>query len=222
MTRYDPKSYIDSSLDELVTYSVSILSNEGKEATFENIVAKSYELFPEKFSLVGYPQWPDSSRVNKSWLRCRTDFKYIQGTVKTGFSLTSKGLEIVEKVQKRLNRPASEKNIISKKRTRARTKEEQFMNEIERSEVFKKYLRDRESVEISHFEFSDVLYCTLESSPKALSDHLEKLKEYAQTYNRNDVTNFLLFLERKFSELLKVKGPERYVGGMNKAKIKGE
>jgi hypothetical protein len=222
MTKFNASLYSNLSLDELVTYSVSTLSNEGKEATFENIVARSYELFPEKFSLVGYPQWPDSSRINKSWLRCRTDFKYIQGTVKTGFSLTSKGLEIVEKVQKRLKRPVSEKNIIIKKRARARTKEEQFTNEIERSNVFKRYLQNGESVEISHFEFCDVLYCTLESSPKTLADHLEKLKHYAHSYNRNDLTKFLLFLEHKFSDLLTDKGPERYVGGMNKVKIKGE
>ena len=220
MTKLNPSLYNNLSLDELVTYSVSVLSDEGKEATFENIVAKSYELLPEKFSLIGYPQWPDSSRVNKSWLRCRTDFKYIQGTVKTGFSLTTKGLEIVQKVQARLKRPISEKNIISKKRARARTKEEQFTKELERSEVFQRYLRNGESVEISHFEFCDVLYCTLESSPKALNDHLDKLKKYAQTCNMSNVINFLQFLEHKFSEYLIVKGPERYVGGMNKAKIK--
>ncbi len=222
MREFNVSLYNDLSLDELVTYSVATLANEGKEATFENIVAKSYELFPEKFSLVGYPQWPDSSRVNKSWLRCRTDFKFITGTVKTGFSLTSKGLEVVEKVQQRLQRPVSEKSIISKKRARARTKEEHFTNEIEKSDVFQRYLHDREQMEINHYEFCDILYCTLESSPKALVDHLEKLKDYAHAYSRNDLKNFLSFLEHKFSDLLKDKGIERYVGGMNKAKKRGE
>ena len=121
---YSSKVYHDISLDELVTYCVFLLHEENTEATFENIVAKCFDLFPDKFSLFGYPQWPDSSRVNKSWLRCRTDFKYIAGTVKTGFKVTSNGLDIVEKVQKKLNRPIKEKIAVLNKKTKERTKEE--------------------------------------------------------------------------------------------------
>jgi len=198
------------------------LLEESKEATFENIVAKCFELFPEKFSLIGYPQWPDSARVNKSWLRCRTDFKYIKGSVKSGFALTSKGLEIVEKVQKKLRRPVSEKIAVSQKKAKERTKEEQFINELERSEVFKRYLSDHDKTEISHFEFCDMLYCTLESSPKALKENLDKLKGYAQKLNRNEVLKFLIFSEIKLFHLLQGKASQNeYVGGMNKGKTKG-
>lgn len=211
--------YRDISLDELVTYSIFLLQEEEKEATFENIVAKCFELFPEKFSLIGYPQWPDSARVNKSWLRCRTDFKYIKGSVKSGFTLTSKGLEVVERIQKRLKRPVSEKFIVSKKKARERSKEEKFINELEKSEVFKRYLIDHEQTEISHFEFCDMLYCTLESSAKALKENLYKLKEYAQRLNRREALNFLIFAEKKFSHLLKDKIEDKeFSGGMNKAK----
>lgn len=56
MTKFSSNLYRDISLDELVTYSIFILLEESKEATFENIVAKCFELFPEKFSLIGYPQ----------------------------------------------------------------------------------------------------------------------------------------------------------------------
>jgi len=222
MTDISSKLYSDISLDELVTYSIFVLLEEKTEATFENIVAKCFELFPEKFSLVGYPQWPDSTRVNKSWLRCRTDFKYIKGSVKNGFTLTSTGLEIVEKVQKKLRRPVSEKITVSQKKAKERSKEEQFINEIEQSVVFKRYIADHEDMEISHFEFCDMLYCTLESSSKALKENLEKLKGYARKLNRNEVLKFLIFSENKFSHLLKGKvEQDEYVGGMNKGKTKG-
>lgn len=219
---FDPRLYKSSSLDELVTYSIYILLEENKEATFEKVVAKSFEIFPDKFSLVGYPQWPDSARVNKSWLRCRTDFKYIKGSVKTGFKLTSKGLDAVARVQQRLKSPRSERFSLSQKKTHARTKEEQFINELEKSEVFQRYLEDHEDAEISHFEFCDMLYCTLESSAHILKDNLNKLKEYSQKYKRSDLFNFLLFAEKKFARLLKkTSGPIQYSGGMNKAKTKG-
>jgi len=221
MTQFSYKLYSDSSLDELVTYCIFVLIQEKKEATFENIVAKCFELFPEKFSLVGYPQWPDSARVNKSWLRCRTDFKYIKGSVKTGFILTAKGLEVVGRVQKRLKRPVSEKAIVSIKKARERSKEEKFVNELEKSEVFQRYLREREHVEISHFEFCDMLYGTLESSTRTLKDNLEKLKGYAEKLHKSEVHNFLLLAETKFSHYLSGKyEQQKYSGGMNKTKTK--
>lgn len=223
MTSFPPKLYRDISLDELVTYSVFLLQEENKEATFENIVARCFELFPEKFSLIGYPQWPDSTRVTKSWLRCRTDFKYIKGSVKSGFKLTPKGLEVVERVQKRLRRPISEKIIVSEKKSRARTREEQFLKELEKSEVFQRYINLHEKAEISNFELCDMLYCTLESSAKALNENFEKLKEYAQKYNRNEVVEFLLFAESKFSNLLKGKVEQNnFSEGINKVKTKEE
>ena len=57
--QYRKEQYDDISLDELVTYCVNLIIQEGKEATFERIVEKAFFLFPEKFSLIGYPQWPD-------------------------------------------------------------------------------------------------------------------------------------------------------------------
>lgn len=219
MTPLSSVAYSDISLDELITYSIHVLIEEHEEATFENIVAKSFELFPEKFSLIGYPQWPDSARVNKAWLRCRTDFKYIKGTVKSGFALTPAGLAIVERVQKKLKRPVSEKIIVSQKKAKERSKEEQFMNELEQSDVFKRYLSTGGKTGISHFEFCDMLYCTLESSARVLNENLEKLKGYAQKLSKTDALNFLLFVEEKFYHLLKGKETQNeYSGGMNKVK----
>ena len=222
MTQISPKLYSDISLDELVTYSIHELLEQKMEATFENVVAKCFELFPDKFSLMGYPQWPDSARVNKSWLRCRTDFKYIKGSVKSGFTITSKGLDAVERVQKKLRRPLVEKVVVSRKKAKERSREEEFIKELEQSEVYKRYLADQEKTEISHFEFCDMLYCTLESSAVALRDHLEKLKGYAQKLNKTKILEFLLFSENKLSHLLREKvETSEYTGGMNKAKKRG-
>ncbi len=220
MTKVSSSQYQNITIDELVTYSIFSLQEDGEEATFEKIVAKCFELFPEKFSLIGYPQWPDSTRVTKSWLRCRTDFKYIKGTVKTGFKLTTKGLVVVERVQKKLRRPVSEKMIVAQKKASERSKEEQFIKQLEKSEIFNKYLLEGENIEISHFEFCDMLYCTMESSAKILKENLEKLKDYSQILNRDRVIDFLQFIENKFSYLLintlKVK---KHSGGMSRKKI---
>jgi hypothetical protein len=219
MSEFSFEIYQNISLDELATYCVFLVLQEKKEATFESIVAKCFELFPQKFSLVGYPQWPDSARINKAWLRCRTDFKYIAGSVKNGFSLTSKGLEIVEEVQKKLNRPFQEQYKLHTRKAHARTREEQFINELEKSEVFKRYLEQRENTVISHFEFCDMLYCTLESSNKTLINNLSMLKEFAVKLNKKEILEFLLFAEKGFHNILHGGNiDEGYRGGMNKSK----
>jgi hypothetical protein len=206
----------------LVTYCVFLAQEKNKEVTFENIVANCYEYFPDKFSLVGYPQWPDSARVNKSWLRCRTDFKYIKGSVKGGFALTVNGIDVVERVQKKLRSSTFEKEIVQKKRAVARSREEQFVNEIEKSNLFQNYLTAGENVEISHFDFCDLLYGTLETSAEVLSDNLNTLKEYAERLDKNSILSFLTFVEKKFSSILKSNDEKKgtYSGGMNKRKIR--
>lgn len=90
IVNFDAKVYERISYDDLITYAVYSLTRSGREATFENIVAESFTLFPVRFSLRGYPQWPESAAVNKSWLRCRTDKGYLVGSVKEGLKLTPK------------------------------------------------------------------------------------------------------------------------------------
>ena len=64
--------YEHISYDDLVTYVVyRLTAGNGSQTTFEDIVAEAYRLFPRRFRLRGYPEWPDSAVVNKSWLRSR-------------------------------------------------------------------------------------------------------------------------------------------------------
>lgn len=220
---FNVQSYEKLNLDELLTYCIFRLTSENKEATFERIVAKSFELFPGKFSLSGYPMWPDSARVNKSWLRCRTDFKYIHGSVKNGFRLTEKGLEVVKKVQFHLDRPINERQLVDAASKKGRTREEAFLKEIMKSDVYQRYLKEGENASVTHFEFCDSLFCTLETPPKTLKENLAKLKEYSSRMNRNDVYDFLSFLETKFKRMLMNKeGNPEFAMGMNKKKLGGK
>lgn len=220
----DESVYRDISLDELVVYSVYCLNEDKVEATFENIVAKSFELFPKKFTLVGYPHWPDSARVNKAWLRCRSDFKYIIGSVKSGFKLTSKGLKAVKRVQQKIKSSNRQIKNLKKRVLEERTREESFINQIEKSPIFKQYQEERNNIKLSEYEFCDLLYCTLESPFSARKNNLDLLKGYAETLNRASILNFLNFCETEYKEFLFERDREdeeqKYRGGMFKQKIK--
>ena len=97
--------YEHISYDDLITYVVyrlTVGSGPDSRTVFEDMVAEAFRLFPKRFSLRGYPEWPDSAVVNRSWLRSRTDKKYIVGSVKDGFRLTQRGLAVAERVEKQL------------------------------------------------------------------------------------------------------------------------
>jgi hypothetical protein len=76
---FKPELYRDISLNELVMYAVYAIAEKNNEINAEEIVAACYLMFPSRFHLRGYPQWPDSTVVNKRWLDCR-DRGYITGT----------------------------------------------------------------------------------------------------------------------------------------------
>jgi hypothetical protein len=86
---FSTEIYRRIALNELVTFSVYFLKQQGGEINAEDIVAACFKLFPERFQLRGYPEWPDSTVVNKRWLDCR-DRGYLIGSTAGGFNLSAK------------------------------------------------------------------------------------------------------------------------------------
>jgi hypothetical protein len=87
--KFDARIYGKIALNDLVTYAVYYLTQIGEEITAEDIVAACFFMFPQRFSLRGYNQWPDSTVVNKRWVDCRNKH-LISGNTANGFNLTPK------------------------------------------------------------------------------------------------------------------------------------
>lgn len=221
--KFDSQIYTKIALNELVTYSVYFLSQSNEEISTENIVAACFLMFPQRFALRGYTQWPDSTVVEKRWLDCRNR-GLIEGSTARGFSLTPKGLELSEKVGKTLNgrRPIFKTPGAERVRTETRTRAGRFVRTIEDSDAFKAYQANAEHAQISEFDFRSMLLCTMESSANTLRNNLEQFRQYARVYERNDIDYFLGFCEKKFARLLidSTSRSEQYQGGMMRRKIK--
>ena len=185
------------SYDDLVTYVVYVLTaGNGTRTTFEDIVAKAFELFPKRFSLRGYPHWPDSAVVNKSWLRSRTDKKYIVGSVKDGFRLTQRGLQVARQVEGKLQEEPAKGS--QKLESELRTKSGRLLRSLERSASF---LRYKKSGNLKHMEESDlfdVLLAMPDAPPRRLCSNLEQFKDAASLYNHKEINEFLDGLETRF------------------------
>ena len=189
------------SYDDLVTYVVYLLTaGNGTRTTFEDIVAKAFELFPKRFSLRGYPHWPDSAVVNKSWLRSRTDKKYIVGSVKDGFRLTQRGLQVAQRVEHKLQEKPAKGS--QKLQSELRTISGRLLKSIDRSTSFLRYQRTGQMEHIGESDLFDILLTMPDASPRKLSSNLEQFKDAASLYARDDIHNFLADLETKFSHKL--------------------
>src|SRR5437667_303787 len=206
---FEPELYGEISLNELVMYAVYVIAETDNEINAEEIVAACYLLFPSRFHLRGYPQWPDSTVVNKRWLDCR-DRGYITGSTAHGFSITPKGLEVAERTASVLSgkRRHFSRRTPSKLTAEARTRAGRFIRSLEASDAYKQFQREGESANTSEFDFRSMLLCTMESSAATLNSNLEQFKQYASLYERQDFVDFLDFCRRKFASVLSEKGPK--------------
>jgi len=212
--KFKPKSYINISYDDLVVYALFELQRESKHTTFENLVAKTFEFFPKRFQLPGYPDWPDSSLIEKSWVRCRTDKGLMYGSKSKGFTLTPKGIALAKNVKLRLQGKTTVKDVQYK--GDARTRSGRLVKHIEKSPAFQKYNEKSKLDNITEFEFCDLLYSTFDTDSSLRKRNLEELKYHAEVYERKDIINFLKKCEEKFENLLKDPITEEYEGGMMK------
>lgn len=208
MVATEPKnttSYERISYDDLVTYVVYRLTagkGPAAQTTFEDIVAEAFKLFPKRFSLRGYPQWPDSAVVNKSWLRSRTDKKYIVGSVKDGFKLTQRGLEVAERVESQLGQTPTEGS--GDVRSELRTRSGRLLRSIERSPQFQEFKITGRTENMTEYDLADVLLAMPDAPSNRLSANLEQFKDAARLYERHDIEDFLSALEGRFLKRLGV------------------
>jgi hypothetical protein len=207
---FDPAIYLKIGYDELVVYSANLLSLQGQEITFENLVASCFLNFPERFALHNYPQWPDASVVNKSWLRCRTDKSYLVGTVKDSFRLTSKGLDAVARIERILTGKVKTAGQGRRRLTETKTREGTFLRELEKSISFRRFQEKGSLGGISDFDICDMLLCTLDSSPATRTANLEFLIKAASQYDRDDILRFFAEVRTTFPHLFR----GRQVDGM--------
>ena len=195
-------------LDDLVVYCVSEILNSGEECTFERLVYECFTRFPDTFGLKRYPKWPDSARVNKAWLRCRTDKGWIVGSVQEGFRLTSVGEHIAGMVATRLEAGIpSARSAGTGSRTRER--HETLLRNIRSDSLFQRFVESQDGFELSEMEFRRFLGVTMETPVRILRQNLNAYKNAATGYGDEGVLDFLAACEKMMAPLINPAGTGR-------------
>ena len=186
------------------------LYRQGGEIASEDIISACFTLFPQRFSLHKYPQWPDSAVVSRRWSDCKSK-GYLLGSTSKGFKLTARGIRHAEKIEKSLGKVR--KTVLPAPKLRAKksvlpaqtihpelkVRARKYVRSIEASDAYKHY---RKKMSLNEFDFRSLLLCTMESPPATLTRNLEQFKEYAGIYERDDLSKFLAFCEDKFAHML--------------------
>lgn len=105
----DSHGIIDESIqkkigrDRAIVYCVKLLQENNIEPTFQRICVSCFKIFPESFSFVEFPEYPDSRVVRNCLWHCVHDSKgWLVGSDKRNYSLTQKGEDEVIPIFKKL------------------------------------------------------------------------------------------------------------------------
>ncbi|MHA1961644.1 MAG: hypothetical protein ACW99U_15585 [Candidatus Thorarchaeota archaeon] len=212
MERYPFRSYGDSipmgkvegravrtapSIDQFLIYCAWKILQEGDDCTFERLTVECFARFPEKFSLQGYPEYPDSARVNKSWLRCRTDRGWLLGNVKTSFNLSPSGEAVAVSVERSLGlgdvkearRPAS----------RVRTRDDALLRFVRNRPLYGSYLESPKDFAPTDNDIRVLTSSTLDTPRRVVKQNLMQLVDVAKKASEKDLEGFLLACLKSFS-----------------------
>lgn len=206
LKQFPAANYDGFDLDRLVVYTLLILEENKIPLYFDFITVGLFRLFPRKFSMANFRQYPDTYRINNSIrrltgsLRDSNKLDWVTGSVEHGFYLTDLGREIAKQVSGSLKNPLPKKDrkliIVSKSRGKSPSDD---IEEIKVSEAFKKWFA---SEEVNNHEFFAFLKAAPYTPKRLLTEHLKRLKVSATTTKDKEVLGFLSWLEKKFSNLL--------------------
>jgi hypothetical protein len=199
---FDSKAYSDLDLNRLAAYAIRFLDQNDILVTFENIVVALFVMFPKKFSLVGYEQYPDSARVIRSLLQLRPKYRnWATGSAPRGFRLTPAGLIAAEETAKILVNPSlARPQVLSSKRPRTFSPEKETERRVLQSSAFQKYNANRLD-DIDPMEVLELLRAVPHTPPNVLSRYLRELENISEEAGNAEAVEFLKLLKKRFHTL---------------------
>ena len=198
---FDEGKYENLDLDRLIMYVMGQLDKLGADLSFENAVVAAFKLFPKKFSLLGFPSYPDSLRVYTCLWRCSTDKnkQWLGGKIRQGFILTDRSRKFIKETENLLS-GISPKEKKASSQTR---RKELLLAEIEKSSAYIKYLNGQGNL-ITEADLCFLLQGTLDSSREILRENFYTLKRYAEELENKDVLKLLSSLEERFKNFFNI------------------
>ena len=211
---FEKKLYENLALTSLTAYSIFWLNEWNIPTSIENISIVSSRLFPKKFAMVGWPEFPDVNRTNRSVLQMRPKYRNLAYSASDkGVFLNENGLIEANSLIKKFGVPKfSENNNIKvahinyeqveRGKRRARSiHPEDAIKKVKSSRLFNLYLdRMLETAEAIHLIGMLGVYDHTPSKEKKRK--LKELIDFAREIDDKEVCLFLIQTQEKFNNYL--------------------
>ena len=190
-------SYMDVAQWRLVMYALSVLESEKKETAIDDIAVRTFNIFPKKFSMLTYPEYPDQMRVGRElqraysfgFVRERTRKKVDKQKRAKSYRLTDEGNAELDDIRKRIEAPLDMTKVKDN-----RSKDEAIIKQISKAILYQQY-KENKSVDVKEYLFKHMLFLTSDADEKSVRKSLEHLKHICRVNNRDDLLNFLIYCE---------------------------
>jgi hypothetical protein len=185
--------YQDIDLTGLASFIIYWLQERHIQTTFENIVVALYKMFPTKFALEGYPDYPDAARVGRTLLQLGPKYRnWARGSVQKGFTLTESGLAKADRVRLVISSDKLSPHEILKRRQQAlRTMDlSKELAPLEQSPLLQKW-KEGKLNEGSTMDLLDMIGGYAYSPLRVIQDRIKRLQEVASQVGRNDLVEFM-------------------------------
>lgn len=174
----------------------------------EDVAIECFRLARERFSWKKYPQYPELDPARFALLDAskpiygtlaRQVFKKISGKRQSHWILTPAGLGHVRERMQTLNMLEAGKIVI----TSEHTEEDRFAEQLKRHPAYKKFCAAGNCENVERYEFTDLLHCSLDASPRILRHRLERLQNKAEKIGQEELKRFFASCESHFADMLK-------------------
>lgn len=185
--------YLPLDRDRLILLVTDFLQSKNIESTFDKIVVTAFKLFPKKFSLIGFPEYPDALTVDHCARLHSTRTKgWLYGGVQSGFKITEKGKYFLDEAKKMLE---GKIKITKTYAAIPRRKEVTFIDLLKKTVAYKKYIQSKKE----EITMSDVLESLKipQGSKQIAEDYIKKYLDYANRINDHLAIEFLEFIKKK-------------------------
>jgi len=207
LQHYKPEQYVAESLDPLVIVALFKLYDSQESTSMESIAVTAFKLFPDRFSMLQFPEYPDYMRVFTA-VRMHLK-KYVEGDMKkNSFLLNGKGRIFAEEVLERIESGTG--SSLKPKAEFKRKKNTKLILAVTKTTGFKKF-EEKNLDKINKFDVCETLHCTTEASDEHLRSNLATLQQMANQIAPNlsykkeaeKVLQYLTYADENWTRLMK-------------------
>jgi hypothetical protein len=213
--------YRHFSLVHLTAYSVHWLSQWGIPTTYENVSVLNGRLFPNDFSMQGFPELPDAFRTNRSLLQMRPKYRgFATSNPREGVHLTEKGSAAANAVLIAVGPPsfegravpASTPEIDPRRPNKDKDKTRNPANIVQdiRSKILFRHFKEGKLPESEPVHLLGLVGLYDHTPPGELQKAFSQLRKDAKEVNDAEVLRFLDSVADRFQSYLHRPPPPRH------------